>query len=126
MQALSGRRALNGHSDNCFSKGSAKNLLLLSSFYKKHVITTTVLIAKLIKGRKLSQINKRKAVKHHHIAYRRGKKSESQLVQISASPLPPWISGEMLQHKMWSTSDLATQYTLTSHMQQNLARQQIP
>lgn len=52
--------------NNCFSKGSAKNLLpALDIFIKKYLITLIVLIAKLIKGRNLNRVNNRKKIKQH-------------------------------------------------------------
>lgn len=60
--------------NNCFSKGSAKNLLpALDIFIKKYLITLIVLTAKLIKGRNLNRINNRKKIKQQHTAQRREK-----------------------------------------------------
>lgn len=71
------QRALNGLSDNCFSNGSAKNLLCaLKSFIKKHLSALTLLAATLINGRKCNNITE-------HI---KETKSESQTAQTSASP----------------------------------------
>lgn len=70
------QRALNGLSDNCFSRGSAKNLLCaLKSFIKKHLSALTLLAATLINGSATTSQSTSE------------KKSESQTAQTSASPV---------------------------------------
>lgn len=53
--------------NNCFSKGSAKNLLPPLDIFIKIYLIALVLIAKLIKGRNLNRVNIRKQIKQQHI-----------------------------------------------------------